>query len=81
MFWQGGLGLSLITGCMSCDRFIALRTNIHFVGTVSPPEYAKTNRLWKIQPVTEAVRSRCMKIRRYYNFYSTDEEIILFTGC
>lgn len=80
MYWQGGMGLSLITDCMSRDRFIALRSNIHFVDNVSPPEYAKTNRLWKIQPVIEEVRNTCKKIPRHFNFYSTDEQMIPFTG-
>ncbi|XP_049855323.1 piggyBac transposable element-derived protein 3-like [Schistocerca gregaria] len=65
---------------MSREQFFALRNNVHFVDTIKPPEEAKTNRLWKVQPVIDTVR-RCHSLPRSFNYYSIDEQMIHFTGC
>ncbi|XP_049948040.1 piggyBac transposable element-derived protein 3-like [Schistocerca serialis cubense] len=65
---------------MSKEQFLALRNNVHFVDTIKPPEEAKTNRLWKVQPVIDTVRRRCHSLPRSFNYYSIDEQMIHFTG-
>lgn len=80
MYWQNGIVLNKVIECMSRDRFLALRTNIHFVNTVTIPEEAKTNKLWKVQPVVDAVRTTCAKLRCDFGYYSIDEQMIPFSG-
>lgn len=80
MYWQKCISLNLISDCMSRDRFLALRTNLHFVDTIIRPEDALDNALWKVQPVVDKVRNACAKIPRDFNYYSVDEQMIPFTG-
>lgn len=40
----------------------------------------KSNKLWKVQPVIDFVRSRCLVIDRFSTYYSIDEQMILFLG-
>ena len=48
MYWQQGIALKIVADCMSRDRFLAMRTNLHFVDTVAPPPESITNKLWKV---------------------------------
>lgn len=80
MYWRKGIELSAISTCMPRDRFLALRSNLHFVDTVNIPKDAETNKLWKVQPVIDAVRNRCMELPRDSGTYSIDEQMIPFTG-
>lgn len=80
MYWQKCISLNLVADCMPRDRFLALRTNLHFVDTVSRPQDAENNGLWKVQPVVDRVRNTCLKIQRDFSYYSIDEQMIPFTG-
>ncbi|XP_049845324.1 piggyBac transposable element-derived protein 2-like [Schistocerca gregaria] len=79
-YWKKSISLSGISDTISRDRFLALRNNVHFVDTIKPPEEAKTNRLWKVQPVIDTVRRRCHSLLSNFNYYSADEQMIPFTG-
>jgi hypothetical protein len=60
MYWSRNLKLSFISSTMKRDRFFQLRTNLHFVNTVNVNESITTNRLWKVQPIIDAVRGQCL---------------------
>lgn len=56
---------------MSRDRFFQLRVNLHFANFATD-EIKKNNKLWKVQPLIDLVRNRCLAIDRS-TYYSIDE--------
>lgn len=78
MYWSAGFGLEIIKKAMPRDRFIILRNSLHVVDINNPPP--NRNRLWKIQPVLDAVKNGCDKIERQPGNYSVDEQMIPFLG-
>jgi hypothetical protein len=64
---------------MSRDRFFQLRVNLHFTNSVSN-EIKKTNKLWKVQPIIDFVKNRCLEIDRSSTYYSIDEQMVPFLG-
>lgn len=79
LYWQRGYSLPSVTEFMSRDRFLMLRNLFHLVDTANP-EGHRTNRLWKIQPIIDAVKNVCMRLPHDFQTYSIDEQIIPFTG-
>ncbi|XP_047112364.1 piggyBac transposable element-derived protein 3-like [Schistocerca piceifrons] len=78
---QKSLRLPFIADCMPRDRFFTLRTTLHVVDANNIPRESKTNRLWKVQPAINVVRSACLRPPRpSENDYSTDEQMVPFTG-
>ncbi|XP_046994398.1 piggyBac transposable element-derived protein 3-like [Schistocerca americana] len=70
-----------IADCMPRDRFFTLRTTLHVVDTNNIPRESEINRLWKVQPTINVVRSACLRPPRpSENDYSTDEQMVPFTG-
>ncbi|KAG8251040.1 hypothetical protein J6590_089080 [Homalodisca vitripennis] len=47
---------------------------------VAQANQQKSNRLWKVQPIIDAVRKRCLELERGSGTYSIDEQIIPFLG-
>lgn len=78
MYWQSGIELRPISQTMTRDRFFLLRNSLHVVDVNSPP--LVRDRLWKVQPVLDAVREGCQKIEKVTGNYSVDEQMIPFTG-
>uniref|UniRef100_A0A0K8U4J7 PiggyBac transposable element-derived protein 3 n=1 Tax=Bactrocera latifrons TaxID=174628 RepID=A0A0K8U4J7_BACLA len=76
MYWSEGFGLAQIKNAMTRDKFFTLRNSLHFVDTLQPP----VNKLFKIQPVINCVRSRCEALATEITDYSIDEQMIPFTG-
>ncbi|XP_049782815.1 piggyBac transposable element-derived protein 3-like [Schistocerca cancellata] len=70
-----------IADCMPRDRFLTLRRALHVVDTNNIPRESETNRLLKVQPAINVVRSACLRLPRpSENDYSTDEQMVPFTG-
>ncbi|XP_049944396.1 piggyBac transposable element-derived protein 3-like [Schistocerca serialis cubense] len=81
MYWQKSLRMPTIADCMPRDRFFTLRTALHVVDTNNIPCESETNRLWKLQPAINVVRSACLRHPRpSENDYSIDEQMVPFTG-
>jgi hypothetical protein len=51
---------------------------MHIVAAREPPEN-NTNKFWKIEPVVNAVRKRCLSLPQD-EYSAVDEQMILFTG-
>lgn len=79
MYFDRRYGISIKPDVMTRDRFFLLRTNLHFVDVSKPPENLE-NKLWKVQPVIDAILNVCHKIPRESKYYSFDEQMIPFTG-
>ncbi|KAH8042749.1 hypothetical protein HPB51_025731 [Rhipicephalus microplus] len=80
MYWRRGYQVDQATNVMLHEEFKTLRSCLHFVDTQMPPNKPEENRLWKVQPIIDAVRKRCHKLDRAPVSYSIDEQIIPFTG-
>ncbi|KAH7945339.1 hypothetical protein HPB49_009797 [Dermacentor silvarum] len=80
MYWKRGYHFDLISSVMTREEFKKLRSSLHFIDTEKPREAEDVNRLWKVQPVIDAVRNRCTQLERAPRCYSVDEQMIPFTG-
>ncbi|KAJ2946825.1 hypothetical protein O0L34_g16151 [Tuta absoluta] len=82
MIWSEKYRYDPIANAMSRERFFLLRTNLHCVdvGAVNQAEEQTKNRLWRVQPVIDAVRNRCLQLPRDAGNYSIDEQMIPFGG-
>ncbi|KAL3216925.1 hypothetical protein MRX96_032713 [Rhipicephalus microplus] len=80
MYWKRGYHFDLISSVMTREEFKKLRSSLHFVDTEKPREADDVNRLWKVQPIIDAVRTRCTQLERAPRCYSVDEQMIPFTG-
>jgi len=79
MYWSAKFRYDPVASIMSRDHFFQLRVNLHFANLVSD-EVKKNNKLWKVQPLVDFVRNRCLSIERSSTYYSIDEQIIPFLG-
>lgn len=79
MYWSAKFRYDPVASIMSRDRFFQLRVNLHFANLVSD-EMKKNNKLWKVQPLIDCVRNRCLSIERSSTYYSIDEQMIPFLG-
>lgn len=82
MIWSDKYRCDQIANAMSRERFFLLRTNLHCVDitAVNQTEEQAKNRLWRVQPVIDAVRNRCLQLPRDAGNYSIDEQMIPFEG-
>ena len=55
-----------------------MRTLLHIVSLRDKPEH-ETNKLWKVYPLIEAVRQKCLSLVRE-EYLSIDVQMIPFTG-
>ena len=55
-----------------------MRTSLHIVSLRDKPEH-ETNKFWKVYPLIEAVRQKCLSLVRE-EYLSIDEQMIPFTG-
>lgn len=79
MYWSAKFRYDSVASIMTRDRFFQLRVNLHFTNLVSD-EMKKNNKLWKVQPLIDFVRNRCLSIERSSTYYSIDEQMIHFLG-
>lgn len=58
LYWQRGYSLPVISNCMTRNRFLELRNCFHLVDINSSSHLQ--NKLWKVQPIIDAVRNVCL---------------------
>lgn len=80
MYWEKKFGTNIVSAKMGRNRLFLLRKCLHFVDTTEASEEVRSNYLWKVQPVIDAVRSRCLAIPRNFANYSIDEQMMPFLG-
>jgi hypothetical protein len=73
------MGFGPISQAITRDRFLKLRTSLHYVDINNRPA-DNNNRFWKVQPIIEQVRNACRNIPRLVDCYSVDEQMIPFKG-
>lgn len=78
VYWAAGISLEPISKAMTRHRFFLIKNCLHVVDTNSSPP--NRYRIWKVQPVIDAVRNGCASIERVPESYSADEQMIPFTG-
>lgn len=77
MYWSNECKIPAIYNSMSRDKFLQLRSDIHF------EDYSatnSTNKFWRVQSVIDTVRKRCNELITEITNYSIDEQMIPFTG-
>jgi len=80
MYWDSrGMGFGPISQAITRDRFLKLRSCLHYVDINNRPA-GNNNRFWKVQPIIDQVRNACRNIPRLVDCYSVDEQMIPFTG-
>ncbi|KAG0442393.1 hypothetical protein HPB47_015723 [Ixodes persulcatus] len=77
MYWQPATQIPSVSEAMGVNRFFKLRSALHVTETSSPR--APTDKFWKVRPVLDAVRQRCLELAPSEN-NSIDEQMIPFTG-
>nr|XP_027227764.1 piggyBac transposable element-derived protein 3-like [Penaeus vannamei] len=80
MYWQSKTRIPWIADKMARDRFFRLRHSLKVINdnTVLEDD-KKSDRLWKVRPLLEAVRTRCSELPRPSKV-SIDESMIPFRG-
>lgn len=80
LYWARQTRVAAIADVLTRDRFFLLRSNIEVVNDLDvTDDEKKTDRLWKLRPFIEMIRSACLKLPRSPSA-SIDEQIIPFTG-
>lgn len=78
LFWSNSLGLPFFYQHMSRNRFSAIRNHLHLVDNRLRPDDC-VDKLFKVRPIIEAVRQRCLQHELEENL-CIDEQIIPFKG-
>ncbi|XP_059166991.1 microtubule-associated protein futsch-like isoform X4 [Physella acuta] len=78
MYWEKSTRVNAIADVMPVNRFMLLRSNIHINAERAPPPNT-TNKFWKVQPLIDAIRARCLQLPRE-EFNAIEEQMISFTG-
>ncbi|XP_033113148.1 uncharacterized protein LOC117113820 [Anneissia japonica] len=78
MYWQYMTRVDRIANVMPVNRYFLLRTNLH-INAAREPDAGNTNKFWKVKPVLDAVRNRCVELPRE-EYCAVDEQMIPFTG-
>ena len=80
MYWQRSLQLPLVCEVMTRDRYFRIRSSLKVVVDVDVSDDArKADRLWKVRPLVDRIRSGCLKLARPRDI-SIDEQMIPFSG-
>uniref|UniRef100_A0A6P7FTH3 PiggyBac transposable element-derived protein 3-like n=1 Tax=Diabrotica virgifera virgifera TaxID=50390 RepID=A0A6P7FTH3_DIAVI len=82
LYWSSRFKLPVIADAIPRDRLYLLRVNLHIVDVCTvTEEIKKNNRLWRVQPMIDLVRSRCRELKRESEAaFSIDEQMIPFLG-
>jgi len=79
MYWQRSLQLPLVCEAMTRDRYFRIRSSLKVVVDVDVSDDAKkADRLWKVRPLVDRIRSGCLKLARPRDV-SIDEQMIPFS--
>lgn len=78
MYWQEDTRIPSIADAMSCKRFFKLRAALHVTDSNAPRD-PTTDKFWKVKPIVDAVRRRCLQLVPLTD-NSVDEQMIPFTG-
>ncbi|XP_049855527.1 piggyBac transposable element-derived protein 3-like [Schistocerca gregaria] len=78
LYWSTEFGYTQVLRIMSGGRFVALRNAFHMVDASCAP--GNNNKVWKVQPVLDAVRNVCLSLPWDHVTYSADEQMKQFTG-
>ncbi|XP_064097533.1 piggyBac transposable element-derived protein 4-like [Macrobrachium nipponense] len=80
MYWERYTRIDLICRNMTRDRYFKIRSNLKVVDdNMITVASRKCDRLWKIRPILDSVRSRCLELPRPGKV-SVDESMIPFRG-
>ncbi|CAM1301582.1 Uncharacterised protein at_DN0701 [Pycnogonum litorale] len=63
---------------MTRDRFYLLRSNLYMVNVIED-DASGTDRRWKVRPIFDSVRKRCLKLDMEEEL-SIDEQMVPFRG-
>lgn len=77
-YWDRDLGIDYVNDAMTYDRFIQLRSNIHFVDKRNIPEDCQ-DKFVLVRPLIDSIRNRCLE-KEVEEFVCIDEQIIPFKG-
>lgn len=77
MYWQEDTRIPCIAEAMTSKRFFKLRAALHVTGVDAPQD--SLNKFWKVAPVIDAVRRRCLELEPLAE-NSIDEQMVPFTG-
>ncbi|XP_037809240.1 piggyBac transposable element-derived protein 1-like [Lucilia sericata] len=77
MYWSNECKIPAIFNSMSRDKFLQLRSDIHFQDYSAPNP---TNKLWRVQLVIDTVRKRCNELATDITNNSIDEQMMSYTG-
>ena len=79
MYYRRGLRVPTVT-VIPRDRIFKLRNYLHFVDNLRIiNEERESNKLWKVQPILDAVRQKCLSLP-ISRHLSVDEQMIPFSG-
>lgn len=76
-YWQPNCSIPIISNSMPINRFFKLRQHTHFVNVEEKPD--NNDRLWKIRPLYDAIRQRCLSLPLETDL-CIDEQMIPFKG-
>ena len=76
MYWHHVTRVDRIASAMPVNRFQKICNNIH-ISSAADADFGHCNKFWKIQPLVESIRSRCLHLPRE-EYCSVDEQMILF---
>jgi len=78
MYWNHITRVDRIASAMPVNRFQKIRNNLH-INSAKDPDPNDCNKFWKIQPLVDCIRRRCMELPRE-EYCSVDEQMIPFQG-
>lgn len=61
------------------NKYFLIRSKLKVLFDYSISQVERENRLWKVRPMIDSLRNRCLKNPRS-SFVSIDEQLIPFTG-
>ena len=79
MYWSQPTRIAAVADAFTRDRFHFIRGHLKVVNDGDVTDEQKKDRLWKVRPLIECVRSGCLQQERPPQV-SIDEQMIPFTG-
>lgn len=79
MYWQTSTRIPAIADAMTAKRFFKIRLALHITDSNAPQDSSSTDKFWKVRPMLEAVRQRCLQLEPLEHS-SIDEQHVAVTG-